>query len=105
MEVSTMTQLLDRVASAQSEAEVIQTAAEYVDTWSPPDLAKLPAPCRPGRRLDAGDIIFLAVSLKQECELRTDSGLQVNVQLRAMAEFFRAAAHRIRRLGMVRTAG
>ena len=54
-----MTQLLDRVASAQSEAEVIQTAAEYVDTWSPPDLAKLPAPCRPGRRLDAGDIIFL----------------------------------------------
>jgi hypothetical protein len=48
--------------------------------------------------MDAGDVIFLAVALKQECELRTDSGLTVNLQLRAMSEFFRLAAHKIRRL-------
>ena len=98
-----MTQLLDRVAQARTEAEVVQATTEYVDEWSLPELARLPAPCRPPLRLDAGDIIFLAVSLKQECELRTDSGLAVNVQLRAMCEFFRVAAHRIRRLGLEQT--
>ena len=95
-----MTQLIDRVAQARTEAEVVQATVEYIDGWSAPELARLPAPCRPGPRLDAGDIVFLAVSLKQECELRTDSGLAVNVQLRAMAEFFRTASHRIRRLAL-----
>lgn len=93
-----MTQLLDRVAVARSEADVVRIATEYVNGWSSSELARLPTPCRPSSRMDAGDVIFLAVALKQECELRTDSGLTVNLQLRAMSEFFRLAAHKIRRL-------
>jgi hypothetical protein len=42
--------------AASTEEEIISAARDYVATWSPEEVARLPAECRPGRIRDGEDI-------------------------------------------------
>lgn len=56
---------------APTEEDVIRLTREYVATWSPEQIAQLPAECRPGRIRDGEDIGQWAYELAQaHCSLR-----------------------------------
>ena len=44
---------------ARDVAEVVDIARDYLATWTPPELARLPRGCRPGRMREASDIEYL----------------------------------------------
>ena len=56
-------QLLDRASSA---AEVIAIARDYVATWDPEELSRLPGECRPGRVKTVEDLEDLHGCLVEE---------------------------------------
>ena len=89
--------LIDKVRTATTEADVVAAAKAYVESWPAPVLEKLPPPAR-GPILDADDIIFGYISLRQERSLRQDAGKPITSELQTMSDFYRAAAHSIRRI-------
>ncbi len=52
-----------RLAQARSEREVVGIVREYVSEWTPEDLAKVPAQCRPAKMSDGIDICGFAYVL------------------------------------------
>jgi hypothetical protein len=52
-----------RLKAARDEAEVVATARDFLATFSPYDLARLPEACRPGRLVDGNDVNELAFIL------------------------------------------
>ena len=49
--------------AASTEHEIVNLTREYVATWAPEDMSRLPTECRPGRIRDAEDISQLAYDL------------------------------------------
>lgn len=49
--------------SAVNEHEIVRLTREFVATWLPEDISRLPAACRPGRIVDAQDISQWAYEL------------------------------------------
>lgn len=55
-----------QIDSAQSLAEVLSIARDYIATWTPEELARLPVECRPGRVRDEADLEELHSTLVEE---------------------------------------
>lgn len=55
-----------QIDAATSASEVIAIARDYLATWTPKELAKLPRECRPGRVKSPGDLEQLHASLVEE---------------------------------------
>jgi len=54
---------LSVILAASCEEEVVSTALDYLATWSPQEIARLPLDCQPGRIRDGVDIGNLAFVL------------------------------------------
>jgi len=53
----------DRLDAARNENELLEVARDFLATFSPYDLARLPESMRPGRLVDANDVSELAFVL------------------------------------------
>jgi len=83
---------LAELSVADTVAEVITITRSYVETWSAPELLRLPFYCRPGRINDAKQIQELAFLLdraQQDFTGRLVDGLVLD---RALAFFSEASA-------------
>ena len=83
---------LAELTVADSVAEVISIARSYVETWSAPELLRLPFYCRPGRINDAKQIQELAFLLDRAHENFTGRLIDGLVLDRALAFFAEASA-------------
>jgi hypothetical protein len=90
-----------RLKSARSEMEVLDVARDFVATFSPYDLARLPEPCRPGRIVDANDVNELAFVLVRHDH---DDGRGTARRIRRLANFFTNASVRLTELASSRGA-
>lgn len=52
--------------AAKSPIEVVAIARDYLASWTPDELSRLPEPCRPSRVKDEQDIDHLHVRLVEE---------------------------------------
>ena len=55
-----------QIDAATSTPQVVAIARDYLASWTPDELGRLPAPCRPGRVKDEQDIEQLHVCLVEE---------------------------------------
>lgn len=55
-----------QIDAAKSPTEVVAVTRDYLASWTPEELARLPSPCRPGRVKDEQDINGLHVCLVEE---------------------------------------
>lgn len=55
-----------QVDAAKSPLEIVAITRDYLASWTPEELSRLPAPCRPGRVKDEQDINHLHVHLVEE---------------------------------------
>lgn len=63
---SPMLSWFQQIDASKSPSEVVAVTRDYLATWTPEELARLPAPCRPGRVKDAQDVEQLHVNLVEE---------------------------------------
>ena len=56
----------DLVSSCDSEEAIVQVTREYLASWNPEELARIPEACRPGRIRDGEDITRWAFELASE---------------------------------------
>ena len=82
------------VNAAQSEKEVISAARDYLATWTPLEISRLPADCRPERILDAESISDYAYRLSR-AHLEFHGALTDRLLLERLMSFFGHAAARI----------
>lgn len=82
------------LSQGTNEAALVRAAREFLQGWSAEALERIPPACRPGAIRDGDDLVYLAVSLKQERVLRADAGLPIPPELNQMYEFFRRASRR-----------
>lgn len=80
-----------RLADALTADEIIGVVKEYLATWRPDELARLPGDCRPGPMRDGEDIALYAFStVRHQC-----LGGGADPELDRLATFFSAASHRL----------
>lgn len=84
--------------------EVVAVARDYLATWTPKDLAKLPIECRPGRVKSPGDIEQLHASLVDEYHMNRLAGEELSALQRLTSIIVRASV-RIAQLGDGRLEG
>ena len=53
----------DLIALSPSEDAIVQVTREYLASWNPEELSRLPVECRPGRMRDGEDISRWAFEL------------------------------------------
>ena len=82
------------VNAAQSEKEVVAAARDYIATWTPLEISRLPADCRPERILDAESISDYAYRLSR-AHLEFQGALTDRLLLERLMGFFGHAAARI----------
>lgn len=80
-----------RLGSALTEDEIVRLAKDYLASWTPEELAKLPLNCRPGAIKDGEDVASYAFAMVQ----RQCMAGPHEAELDRMAAFFAAASHRI----------
>lgn len=88
---------LAELSVADTVPEVIAIARSFVDTWSAPEILRLPFYCRPGRINDAKQIqelAFLLERAQQNFEGRLIDGLVLD----RMLAFFSEAASALDRI-------
>jgi hypothetical protein len=73
-------------------------ARDYLATWTPKDLAKLPRECRPGRVKSPGDIEQLHASLVEEYRQNRLSGEELSA-LQRLTSFIVRATVRLAQFG------
>ncbi|HET9581153.1 MAG TPA: hypothetical protein VFP44_25230 [Usitatibacter sp.] len=82
------------LSAAGSEAEIVKLTRDYVATWLPEDVTRLPDACRPGRIHDGDDISQWAYELASaHCSLRF--GEDQDRLLMRMLAFISEAAMRL----------
>lgn len=79
-----------QIDAATSAAEVVAVARDYLATWTPKDLAKLPRECRPGRVKSRGDLEQLHASLVEEYRLNRLAGEELSALQRLTSFVVRA---------------
>jgi hypothetical protein len=57
---------MQQIDAAKSPFEVVAVARDYLASWTPDELSRLPTACRPGRVKDEQDIDELHVCLVEE---------------------------------------
>lgn len=86
----------DRLARAQTEADVVEVARDFIARLTPYEIVALPEPCRPPKRFtDASDITEYAFALvRHHC----DSGEPQDYAAHRLANFFSNAAERLSKI-------
>lgn len=79
-----------QIDDAGSAREVVAIARDYLATWTPTDLAKLPRECRPGRVKSAGDIEQLHACLVEEYRQNRLAGEELSALQRLTSFIVRA---------------
>jgi hypothetical protein len=79
---------------ARSEQDVVNIVREYMATWGPEELGRLPAACRPGKIHDAEDISDLAYCLAS-AHLAFTGDLADRLLLERLMGFFTHAGARL----------
>jgi len=88
---------------ATTEHEIVNLTREYVATWSPDDMSRLPEECRPGRIRDAEDISQCAYDLaRAHTSLRYDE--EQDMLMQRMLSFMAEAAMRMAEVKAVEAA-
>ena len=82
---------------ASSERAVIAVVKDFLATWSPAMLSRLPESCRPGKIACAEDVSDLAFKLSKT-GLQLDADLPDRRLLGRMANFFAHASARLAKL-------
>lgn len=91
------------LVAATSEHEVVNLTREYLATWGPDDISRLPPECRPGRIRDAEDISQWAYDLaRAHTSLRYDD--EIDALLLRMLAFMGEAAMRMAEVKAVEAA-
>jgi hypothetical protein len=85
-----------RLLVAQSETAVIELVREYLDTWTPSEIAEIPEPSWPGMPSTKAEVLDAAVQAKMD-ELRADDG-PGRVSLQELGEVLATASARFGQL-------
>ena len=85
------------IDSAKSSLEVVAIARDYIATWSPEELARLPASARPGRLRDERDLEELHERLVDEYRNSRASGAALEA-LQKFTSFMVRASIRVAEL-------
>ncbi|HET7732091.1 MAG TPA: hypothetical protein VFK48_18860, partial [Usitatibacter sp.] len=80
-----------QIDDASSAREVVAIARDYLATWTPNDLAKLPRECRPGRVKSPGDIEQLHGCLVEEYRQNRLAGEELSALQRLTSFVVRAS--------------
>jgi len=95
------------IDGAQSEKELVMVVREFLATWTPHEIQRLPAPCRPPRLVDGDDVGAYAVELSLY-RINALGDPEDDRLLERMKSFFAHAASRaaaIRGTGLTVAAG
>jgi hypothetical protein len=87
-----------QIDDAASVAEVVSIARDFLATWTPPELARLPEECRPGKIRDESDIAELHARLAEEYRTTRASGDELTT-LQVITSFMVRTSVRIAELG------
>jgi hypothetical protein len=87
-----------QIDDAASVAEVVSIARDFLATWTPQELARLPAECRPGKIRDESDIAELHARLAEEYRTTRASGDELTT-LQLITSFMVRTSVRIAELG------
>jgi len=87
-----------QIDAATSATEVVAVVRDYLATWTPKDLAKLPLECRPGRVKSPGDIEQLHASLVEEYHQDRLTGEELSA-LQRLTSFIVRASLRLAQFG------
>ena len=79
------------IQSAARTSDIVAAAREFVSSWTPEQIASLPAECRPGEMNNAHDVADYAFTLVSKQCADEDQPPALN----AMASFFAAASIRL----------
>ena len=88
---------LAELSVADSVPEVISVTRAFVDTWSAPEILRLPFYCRPGKVSDAKEIQELAFLLERAQQNFTGRLID-GIVLDRMLAFFAQAANALERI-------
>ena len=80
-----------QIDSATSAGEIVAVARDYLATWTPKELAKLPRECRPGRVKSPGDIEQLHACLVEEYRQNRLAGEELSALQRLTSFVVRAS--------------
>jgi hypothetical protein len=80
-----------QIDAAKNIEEVVAVTRDYLATWPPHDLARLPEACRPGRIRDEEDIESLHGKLVEEYRNTRASGDELTLLQQLMSFLVRAA--------------
>jgi len=81
------------VDGAGTESELVSVVREYLATWGPAELSRLPVACRPGKISDGEDVGELAFRLGK-AHLEFTGPLADRLLLERLSGFFSHAAAR-----------
>ena len=87
-----------QIDNARSPLEVVAVARDYVASWMPHDLGRLPPACRPGKLRDAIDIEDLHARLVEEYRVSRSTGEDLRL-LQELTSFMVRASIRVAELG------
>jgi hypothetical protein len=79
---------------AQSERDVVTLTRDYLATWTPEEIAALPADCRPGLMHDAEDITYWAFEYTRR-HIASEGEPAISSPLLKLRTFFGHAAARM----------
>jgi hypothetical protein len=81
------------IERAGTPREVVALTRDFLATLTPRDLARVPESCRPGRVLDAEDIVFWGTRLAEEYWQLRGTAADVAVLQELWGFFLRASVH------------
>ena len=92
----------DTVQAAETEADVLDVARDFLAQFSPSEIAQLPEACRPRRLFDAADIAEYAFALvRHRCDYSTGAGST----LQRLSAFFMDANERLSQILLSQRSG
>jgi hypothetical protein len=80
-----------RVMAAPALADVLWISKDFLASWAPADLARLPGNCRPDSLKDIYDVATYALMLERARCSTIDEG----IEMQQMASFFSSASQRV----------
>jgi hypothetical protein len=93
-----MSSWVDQLDAAKAVSEVVSIVRDYLATWTPAELARLPVPCRPIKIRDESDIASMHEHLAEEYRTTRASG-DALTSLQRLTAFVVRASVRIAELG------
>ena len=85
----------DRLDAAADEHEVIGITRDFIASFDPYEIEKLPVHCRPGKFFDANDVTQFAFTMvRNECGDPSEAAVPIH----KLAAFFSAASIRLSRI-------